>query len=156
MPETGIISECKSGVVVFEWMINDFFTLSEIDGAEYWSPYFYFGNVKWYLRIYPNGWRGRDSLGHVDLHLCKDYFSRSIKQSFSLSIKTACGEKYKKQYSMKDFRNGYDCYQFIRFIPRWELTNRKPELVPEGVLTVVCTMKISTSAGTDSKSVYAD
>lgn len=164
MPDIGEISISPSGVDIdVLWRIDNFFHLSKNDGAVYLSPDFSYGGGKWYLEIYPNGRSRNDTYGHVDVRLWKKFpgffryhFSDSppISQAFSLSLKTVKGEKVHEKHCTNDFcgMDGYhDCN---RFIPRLELSRRRAELVPDGVLTVLCTMRNRTSAGSASKSSY--
>lgn len=149
---TGTISTDDRGVdLVVDWTIPHFFAL-ESEGAGYRSPPFSFADEEWWLRIFPNGWSGRDSSGYLDLFLVKVSPGPSIRQFFSISLKTVKGNKYNEQHGTRNFDDDNSCHPFIRFIPRTELTTRRPELVPVDVLTVVCTMKGLTSAGSDSKS----
>lgn len=103
--------------------------------------------------MFPNGWSESGSSGHVDLDLWINFCSSSIRQAFSLSLKTVKGEKENEKYSTKLF-DGWDHQEFRRFIPRSELSRRRYELLPDGVLTVVCTMETTTSTGSASKSLY--
>lgn len=139
---------------IVEWRIDNFFYLSKKDGAYYYSPDISFGDQEWWLEIYPNGWSERDTSGHIDLCLWRRFLGPTIRQEFSLSFKTAKGEKYLEKQSTKVFEDGNRCHKFNRFIPRSELVSRRSELVPRGVLTLVCTMKNTTSAGSASKSLY--
>lgn len=151
--ERGTVSTYENGVdLVVQWNI-DFFTLPKVDGTTYFSPEFYFGGERWWLRIAPYGSSRYGSSDHVDLRLCKWPSGRSIKQCFSLSLKTAEGEKYKEKFVTKNFDDENRVHRFIKFISRSELSRRKPGLLKESVLTVVCTMKNTTSAGSTSKSL---
>lgn len=154
--DIGEISICQSGEdVIAEWRIANFFSLSERDSAWYCSPAFSFGGETWYLEMLPNGWSNCDSSGHVDLHLWNDSSDQLIRQEFSLSLKAVKGEKYNEEHCTKDFDDYDYSHELNLFVPRSELSRRQSELVPDGVLTVVCTMKNTTSAGSDSKPSYA-
>lgn len=148
----GIISVSQRGVEwKIEWKIYNFFNLSKKEDACYYSPDFNFRGKTWYLRTWQNGSSLRESSGYVDLYLCKRSSNRSITQAFSLSLKTAKGEKYNEEHVTKVFGR-YGEYEINRFIEREELSRRQSELVPDGVLTVVATMMNTTSAGSVSKS----
>lgn len=140
MQDTGIISTYEHGVdLVVEWAIGDFFHLKDWDGTSFLSPEFSFGGKRWCLGIYPNGWSGYHSSGHVDLWLnhCSMF---GIRQTISLSLKTAEGDLYNEEHYTRDF-DYIGINTFYRFIPRAELIAKKSELVPNGVLTVVCIME---------------
>lgn len=149
----GEISISGSGEDI-EWRIAGFMSLSKKDGTWYYSPTFSFSGETWYLVISPNGWSKHDTFGHVDLYLFKNYSHRSIKQAFSLSLKTVKGKKYNEKHDAKEFEKWASYHGFVRYLPNLELSRRQIELVPNGVLTVVCTMKNTMSAGSSSKSFY--
>lgn len=152
--EIGEISTSSNGAGLdIEWKIGGFFYLSTTGDAYYCSPVFSFDGQAWYLGIYPNGDSSRDSTGHINVYLIKYLTIASTRQAFSLSLKTAKGEKYREKHSTKVFERAGDFHEFHRFLPRSELTRRSSELVPQGVLTVVCTMK--SIVGIASKSLYA-
>lgn len=153
MVEVGEISISPSGLDVM-WRITNFFSLSEEDGADHYSPFFPFRGEEWSLVIYPNGWSKRDSYGYVDLRLLRLFSDHPVRQAFSLSLKNVQGEKYNEEHFTKDFEGLLSSHGFNRFISRSELSRRQSELVPGGVLTVACSMKNIMSAGIDSKSLY--
>lgn len=162
MPEIGEISTLPSGMdTIVEWRISHFFSLDDKVGASYGSPHFPFGGETWYLRIRPNGSSTRVSSGHVDLELWREPFTSfwrdftgpHFRQAFSLSLKTVKGEKACEKHYIENFKGGYSHHEFNHFIQRSQLSKRRSELVPNGALTVVCTMKNMTSAGSDSESL---
>lgn len=157
MEEIGTISISEIGVnLVVEWKIGKFSTLREHDAAFYHSPKFFFDGCEWFMWISPNGWKALGSSGYVDLSLHNGsgpkYSLKNtlVRQSFSLSLKTAKGKKCKKRHYTKDYYSNR-AHDFIRFISRSELSRRMSDLVPDDVLTVVCTMKRSAFAGSYSK-----
>lgn len=151
MEEIGEISKTANGADnIIEWRIPYFFYLPKNDGAGYPSPNFTFSGEEWFLMIYPNGSSAFNSSEHVNLVLWKDSSSRCIRQEFSLSIKTLEGVKEFEEHHTEEFEGvDYACNQFIL---RSELLRRQAKLVPEGVLTIVCTMR-NTSLGSASKSL---
>lgn len=155
MPEIGKISKPVSGADVVEWKIDGFFSLSEGDAALYFSPPFLFGGKRWLLEVYTRGRPPRnrsDSSGYVDLVVVKCGSNTSCKHTFSVSLKTVTGRKYNEEHCTKIFQ-GYDFHYFNRFISRLELSTNRHELVPNGVLTVLCTLK-STIRVSKSKSLF--
>lgn len=138
--------------VIVEWTIPSFLSLSKKNGTYYWSPKFSFGGEEWYLRISPNGQTKRDSHNHVDLHLYKYSSGTSIRQSFSLSLKTVKGEKEYEKHGTKVFDGFGERHEFNCFISRSEISKRLSELLPGGDLTVVCKMKNTTPSRSASKS----
>lgn len=150
MEEIGEISTIRSGAdAIIEWRIPDFFLLPKDDGPGF--PNFSFGSEEWFLMVYPNGSSAFKSSEHVILVLWKDSSSPCIRQAFSLSLKNLKGVKEFEEHFTEEF-DEVD-YAFNQFILRSELWRKKANLVPEGVLTVVCTMINKTSAGSASKSL---
>lgn len=134
-----------------EWEIKNFFSLSEKDGTRYWSPEFSFDGQTWSLRIHPNGASWNYSFGHIDLWLCRKSPGIPNRQEFSFAFKTLHGKKVLERHRTGTFK-GLDSHGFPRFISRFEVSRRKSELLPSGVLTVVCSIKYSGSVGSSSKS----
>lgn len=150
----GEISLSSSGVdVIIEWRIPGFFSLLTDDGEYYTSPDFSLNGHTWYLGIYPNGRSGLGTSGYVDLHIYKYSSLHPIKQAFSLSLKSAKEEKKYEEHGTEDYTEWFKYHEFYRFIKRSELTQRRSELMPDGVLTIVCTLKNATYAGSNTKSV---
>lgn len=153
MIRTGEISTSQNGEEV-EWRIFDFFGLSENHRLGYSSPDFHVGGDRWNLVIFQNGQSEHDTYGHVDLELCKKSAASYVIQKFSLSLKTVKGEKENEKECSEMFYS-WDYHSILRFISRSELSRRRFELVPDGVLTVICTMKNWAYAESSSKSFYA-
>lgn len=159
MSVIGKLSTSINGADVdVEWRIDSFSSLSEEPGSSlvlnYCSPNFSFSGEPWFLGIWPNGWSGTDSSGYVNLCLCKGFNNSSIKQEFSVSLKTVKGEKENEEHCTKVFDKGNRWHRFNRFIARSELLRRRSELMPHDVMTVVCIMKRTTSDESDSKFLY--
>lgn len=154
----GEISIYPSDVgVQFEWSIKNVFSLSEKDGKAYQSPDFHYNGQTWILRFYPNGWSGRDSYRHIDVGLVRESFGPPARLAYSLSIKTVKGNKDNEEHREKIFSDDIDLDDDIlrRFLLRSELLRRRSELLPDGILTFICTMKNRTSPGSASKSLDA-
>lgn len=146
----GMISTYASGVdMIVEWKIPGFWYLPMKNGAEFSSPDFSFGGHTWYLVIMPNGIRNASA--YIDMRLWKHSSDHSIKQAFSLSLKTVKGEKEYEGSGVFERERLY--HEFLSSIDRYSLSNRQSELTPKGVLTVICTMKNTTSVGSASKSL---
>ena len=93
-----------------------------------------------------------DSLGYVNLHLVNESLNSPITVEFTLALKTSNGERYLEKDFTKTFKKGKAQHHAIQFISRSELEGKKTDLVPSGVLTVVCTFKTSKSNGDACKS----
>lgn len=133
-----------------EWKIDYFFSLSETDDAFYCSPEFSFGGETWYLWMQPNGRSFAHTTGHVSLGVRrKSKNGPPASLQLYLSLKTVKGGTDKEKYYTKDFQ------EYDYFISRSELSTRRSELVPRGVLTFVCNIKGIASARRTSKSLYA-
>lgn len=140
-----MIGKISRSAVIFEWSIENFFSLSEKDSPNYFSPNFSYGGEKWHLWIYPDGEYRCGTSDFVDLELWKHSGSRSIKLQFSFSLKTANGQRYNEKNYRMCCDSGHDYGSYRMFIRRKEIFSRQSELVPNGVLTVVITMKNITS-----------
>lgn len=155
MSKIGAVSTSSNGVDVdFKWRMDTMF-FKEEDGVSYSSPKFFFGGHEWELWIFPHGYSGCCTSGHVDLSLMKSYNSPDIVLDFSLSLENVNREKDHKQTVSEMFSQSNFVYKCYRFIPLLELLWRQSELVPKGVLTIVCTMKNVLLFEIASKSLYA-
>lgn len=144
---------CGADVIV-EWRIPNFSSLFDKGGVLYYTPKFYFGGGTWHLGIEPNGFGYTHGSGHMDVRLQNYTACSSIRQSFSLSLKTVNGEKEREEQCTKLFVGFLSFHKIHWFIPRLELSRRQSELMPDGVLTVVCAMNNMISSGNASKSLY--
>ena len=148
--EAGTLYATATG---FEWKIDNFFHFSENGNVySYSSPFFSHYGESWYLAIDPNGMCYNDSLGYVNLHLVNESLNSPITVDFTLALKTSNGERYLEKGFTKTFKKGKAQHHAIQFISRSDLEGKKTDLVPSGVLTVVCTFKTSKSDGNASKS----
>lgn len=157
MAPIGKVNLSGNGVDV-EWRIEDFFSFTDTLNG-YFSPDFSLGGQEWGIRIYPNGgWSGGKPTGYTDLIFIRRFTGRAIMQHISLSIKTVTGEKDHEHF--EKLFEGWGTrglgQKFLRFVSRSELLSRRSELVPNGVLTIVCSMKQTESAGSASKSCMRD
>lgn len=132
--------------VVIEWRIPSSPPSGHCSGFS--SPDFSFGGHTWYLHI-PYGWS--QTYGFCDLLLWKDSSSSSVRQAFSLSLKTMTGEIENERHCSKLFGESYpeNYHESLQFFQGSVFCRMRPD----DVLTVVCTMKNTTSAGSASKSV---
>lgn len=151
--EVGTISAkgAKGLDLFFEWNIENFLSLSVEDGSYYTSPEFELDGLSYRLVIYPNGWFGSDSVEYIDFFLFKESCGPPISVDFCIALKTLSAEKDSERHCTEVFE-GVDFYGFPRSISRSDLLRRESELMPSGIMTVICIMKSTTSAGSASKS----
>lgn len=133
-----------------EWNIKNFLSLSEKDGYFAWSSAFSFNGQIWWLVIYPNGASWDTSQGYISLGLCRA-IGPEIRQEFFLTLKALNGKKDYERHCTEMFQD-LKAHVIPRFISRSELTRQESELLPSGVLTVICTLKSSKSTKNESKS----
>lgn len=136
-----------------EWIIPNFFSLSKEDSRYYDSCPFTFNGETWYLRIYPNGDEDEDSVGYVDIFLKRKSTGPSISVDFSLYLKSVNGKEIEKEQYSCIFGEKNDACGCCCFISRSRLLRKRFELVPFDELTVVCTLKYSSSVKDASKSI---
>lgn len=157
METVGKLSEFAS----VEWRIKEFFSLpAEVDRV-YKGPVFSFAGAFWHLRIYPNG-RKKDiakdgaainSEGFIGLYLFRTSSGPPINLDFYLGLKTLD----EKINPVRNFTFNFEMIQGFgnfKFINRSTLLKRMSELVPSGVLTVVCKIKYPKAADISSKWFY--
>lgn len=141
------------GEIKFEWEISDFFSLSKEKDIFYKSPKFYFSGASWRLWIFPNGeetrYKSNDGIG---IYIIRTSTGSPISLNFTLGLKTISG-------NIKEFCRSADIFydsQFLtghnKFIKRSMLLENKSELIPSGVLTIICILKNSGPNNVDGKS----
>ena len=133
-----------------EWKM-DFVNLSKKVGVYYWSPDFSFKGESWYLGIWPNGSKSKDSDGFVDLRLRIRTSGPPISCEFSFALKTVNGQKDLEKFCTGVFKKD-TLHGIYRFISRSELVRRKSEFMASGFLSVTCTIKILNYVESTSKS----
>lgn len=120
----------------FEWQIDGFFSLPE-DGKGCYSPTFSFAREAWYLRIWRNGDSEENWPGYVGANLYRDSDGPPINLSWSLAVKTTHGNIDKGCHFTHVFKKA-EGWGIPIFLKRSELSEKKSELVPSDVLTLVC------------------
>lgn len=139
------------GEVIFEWKIKDFISLSNERNIFYYSSTFYFSDASWNLKIYPFGVVENQSDGCIGLYLMKRSYSRPISVNYTIGLKTVDGKKdpdYNFTYVFDQRDSGYGT---PKLISRSVLSEKKSELIPSGILTVICTLKHAESKDTNGK-----
>lgn len=136
----GTLGKLKTKLYEMEWTIRNFDSLS----VEEESPFFPSKEAAWHMTIAPNGMREHNSVGYVGLYLIRIARNRFSNLQVSFAIKTVDGKKY-QETPYETLLCGKDCqiYGVPCFLPRAELFERKSELLPSNVLTILCTMKYS-------------
>lgn len=129
--------------VDIEWKIKNFFYLSTEDGEMYSSPKFSVGDDTWCLLIYPNGDTSIETDGFIDLALYRENYDPPINQEFAFYLKTVDGEKDREKHFIHLFNNFSGLYSAWKFISRFEVFERRSQLISDAILTIVCTLKYS-------------
>lgn len=122
----------------FEWQIDDFFSLPEEDGETCFSPNFSIAGESWCFFINPNGKSAINSVGYVGAYLQRNEDLPYISLVWSFGVKTSEGKKDKEMKFSHVFHEESLGYGFAKFLKRSELFEKKSELVPSDVLTLVC------------------
>lgn len=155
MPTVKEIGEVKkiSLVQQIEWSIPDYFVVAE-DGEDLClaSSTFPVTGVLWHLRLWP-------SYEHLVV-ACEAYGARpggylasdahreySLEYTFGLKKCNGTIKHLNKGIIEKNQSRNIDKYDFIK---KTQLLQRKSELVPSGVLTIVCTMQWMTEVSQSS------
>lgn len=112
----------------FEWKIDNFFSLSE---KIYVSPSFLIAGESFCLCIYPN----EDN--SVEVYLRRKLDGPSINLAWSFGMKTTKGKEDHERKFTCVFKKA-EGYGTPEFLKRSELSEKKSELVPSDVLTIVC------------------
>lgn len=145
------IGEVSLTDIAVEWKIKELFSLSPEVGKSFDSPRFSFAGTSWFLRIYPNGTAGRTE-GFLNLFLRNAISGPPICLDFDLGLKNNDGkinpEIIHNTYTFGK-TDGYGKYEFIH---RSQLLEKKSELMPSGILTLVCRIRYPTPPENSSKS----
>lgn len=125
----------------FEWKINNFFSLSGENGKNYSSPLFSFANESWHLNVCPNGDPKYHAVGYISVYLHREVSGLSIiNLSWSFGLKTFDGKKVHEQHHTGVFSEDGKGYGSPGLLKRSTLLERKSELVPSDILTIVFTV----------------
>lgn len=124
----------------FEWQIENFLSLPEEDGKSYTSPSFSFAGESWHLRIYPHGELENNSVAYVGVYLIRNMSVHPITLALFLGIKAVDGEKEHEIQIICVFDKENDGYGTSKLLKRSTLSQKKSEIVPSDVLTIVCTI----------------
>lgn len=160
MGTVGEVSENR-GEFAVEWRIKEFFSLPSEIGKFYYSSVFSFAGASWKMMIYPNGRKkcpidgegNKNTKGLVGLYLYRTTPGPPILLEYSLGSKILDGKVNPEWHCTYNF-NGINGYGFGKFLNRSKLLENESELVPSGVLTVVCKIKYPKTADVSSKCFY--
>lgn len=141
MEKIGEVNRTPATICEFEWTIPDIVLLLQEENVYYYSPFFSFAGTTWYIGIYPNGFRSK-SLGYIFLNLSRTCCVPPISVDVSFAIKDVDGTKYEEAYYTKHIiENGHEIYGIERYLLTSDLLEKKSQLLPFNVLTIVCTIK---------------
>lgn len=144
----------KTEVKVLEWEIPDFWSLSNCKNDWYTTSRFHFENTYWYFSISPGG-DDDSSAGYIALTLhTEDHIGRNFAFILELGVKRAgdmesakyelgikrAGDVENVKYELVTFNGECNSWRYPDFFLRKELLQRKVELLPDGTLTIICSM----------------
>lgn len=152
-----------AGEFVVKWKIKDFSSLSSETDVNYVSPTFVFAGESWSLQIFPNGQSElffddplEKSEGNIDLFLWRESSGAPICLDYSLGLEMLDG-KIELENLFSDTFKKSDGYGAVKLLSRAELLlQRKYDLIPSDILTVVCKIKYSNSTEGVNKSKSFD
>lgn len=133
----------------FQWRIPNFFSLAESDKPEN-SPTFSFAGELWYMSISLTSFPG-----FITVWLSRYCSGPSIELQYTLSLRTSGGKKHNLVHYTHSFSGKREEQSFMNYTSRTELLKRQWELVPRKVLTVLCTIKHTTSTEDKGKNCFS-
>lgn len=139
MEKIGDLSETK-GEITIEWRIKDFSSLHHEIGKHYESPKFYFCGASWTIWLYPNG-DTEESKDWLSLYVVRKSNGSPVTLDYTLGLKSIDKKNDVLLTDTDDF-HGIDYGWGMReVILKTELMNKKSELLPSDILTVICSLK---------------
>ena len=154
MEATGELCETEADVN-FEWKIKDFHSLSTETGTHYDSPLFYCSGIAWEIWIYPNS-DEIEADGWIGLYLVRSSTGYPETLDFSMCFKSNNGKKDPSLSSTSTFDRKFRGWGSVKFISRSKLLERKSDLMPSGILTVICTIKCKEGYNVKSKYIFIE
>lgn len=121
----------------FEWEIGNFFSLSATKDSYYMSPSFVFDNTSLHLEIYPGGCSIAKS-GFLSLYLVNE-IGDPLHVNNTLHIKKADGTM--TGGGSADVCVDNDGMGYLNFYEISCLKQNKSEMIPSGILTIICVLK---------------
>lgn len=142
--EFGEVTRMPYEIQEIEWRIPDIFTVAEEVKSFIASSTFSVTDVLWHLRLWPR-------TEQMYLYLACDAYQENSNRNLASDAHRECSVKYYLGLKRIDDRVKYLLSGTIQknearnsqgfFITNAQLLERKSELVPDNVLTIVCTMK---------------
>lgn len=120
--------------------MKEFSSLHQEIDKHYESPKFYFCGASWTIRFYPNGETQDESNGWLSLYVVRKSSGSPVTLDYSLGFKSIDGENDVLETSTNDFHEKEDGWG-KSIILKTVLIEKKPELIPSDILTVVCSLK---------------
>lgn len=152
MTEVGELSE-TSGDIKVEWEIKDFFSLSQETDKYYHSPKFYFSGTSWQIQISPKSEVHDASGDWIGLYLTRMANGLPVAVTFSLRFKNVDEKGNPCIRSANTFNGKGNAWGHPKFMSRSMLMERKSQIIPADVLTVICTLKNDESNNVTGKSL---
>lgn len=125
-------------------MNGKFLILFSLDGNDYCfeSPFFTVADVSWSLNLYPCLIQRSDIVDFC--FTCKGKQDRNCSIEYYLGLKKCDGNI--KQFASGILDKDTNISDTIDLIEKAKLIQLKTELVPENILTIICTMKLMTDS----------
>lgn len=125
----------------FEWKIYNFFSLLGENRKNCNSPSFAFANESWHLNVCPNGDPKYRTAGYISVYLHREFSGLPIiNMSWTFGLKTSDGKKVYESHHTEVFSGDGVGYGSPGLLKRSTLLERKSELVPYDILTIVFTV----------------
>lgn len=140
MGKIGDISETK-GKITIEWRIKNFSSLQHEIDVWYESPNFYFSGASWSIVLYPNGETQYESNGWLGLYLMRWSSGSPVTLDYTLGLRSIDNKNDVLITDTADFHENEDGWGMRKVILKTELMDRKSELLPSDILTVVYSLK---------------
>lgn len=132
---TGKLGESKFEI---GWEITDVYALSAPKGSYYTSPSFVFANTPLHLCLYPTG-TATATPGFLSAFLVNESKAPFIHVNMALRIKKADGTMIGGGTSDVNIHTDWGFHDFYE---KYSLEQNRFEVMPSGILTLVCILKL--------------
>lgn len=150
MAKIGDLCETK-GEITVEWTIKDFSSLHQLIDVPYESPKFYFCGASWSIWLYPNGETRNESNGWLSLYLMRLSSGSPVTLTYSFCLESYNGYHNVNITEIGDFNEKEAGKGKSKVILNTSFMEKKSQLIPSDILTVVCCLKNNKTNDVTSK-----
>lgn len=132
------------------WKISNVLSLPDTVDYKVQSQSFSFACSSWKLLMFPYGQTEYKTEGYVDLMIVRlnsPFPEHSV--FFKFCFKTIDGEEFESYSDIVKFHSNFANRGVIRYIKKSIFMNKKDSIVQNGVLTIICQMRIEKIAVID-------